>query len=160
MAGDLRRSDPRAERHRSFHQQRVRLGHRRRVLSTPTQTARDLRRQRAHAMTHRSDREDHACEGTDLCPRSDRSRPGAGHPGRSSEAAAPTFSACTPDTAMEMPVPWKSQNDFHRTLEISHRTRDSHISTAASRLSDQKTKTKKTKTRTLAAARGGVPCGG
>ena len=32
--------------------------------------------------------------------------------------------------AMEMPVRWKSQNDFHRTLEISHRTRDSHIPTA------------------------------
>jgi len=37
-------------------------------------------------------------------------------------------------TAAEMSVPWKSQNDFHRPLEISHSTRDSHISTAASRV--------------------------
>ena len=29
-------------------------------------------------------------------------------------------------TAVEMAPPWKSQNDFHRRLEISHRTRDSH----------------------------------
>jgi hypothetical protein len=35
-------------------------------------------------------------------------------------------------TAVEMAVPWKSQPDFHRTLEISHRARDSHIPTAAS----------------------------
>jgi hypothetical protein len=34
--------------------------------------------------------------------------------------------------AMEMPVPWKSQNDFHRTLEISHGTRDSHTPTSHS----------------------------
>jgi len=33
-------------------------------------------------------------------------------------------------TAMEMALLWKSQNDFHRSLEISHSTRDSHISTA------------------------------
>ena len=32
--------------------------------------------------------------------------------------------------AVEMPLPWKSQNDFHRSLEISPRTRDSHIPTA------------------------------
>jgi hypothetical protein len=32
--------------------------------------------------------------------------------------------------AMEMPRRWKSENDFHRRLEISHRTRDSHIPTA------------------------------
>ena len=32
--------------------------------------------------------------------------------------------------AVEMPRPWKSQNDFHRRLEISHSTRDSHIPTA------------------------------
>ena len=32
--------------------------------------------------------------------------------------------------AMEMTLLWKSQNDSHRSLEISHRTRDSHIPTA------------------------------
>ena len=32
--------------------------------------------------------------------------------------------------AVEMSRPWKSQNDFHSHLEISHRTRDSHIPTA------------------------------
>ena len=31
-----------------------------------------------------------------------------------------------------MPVLWKSQNDFHRTLESSHRTRASHIPTSRS----------------------------
>ena len=31
---------------------------------------------------------------------------------------------------MEMPLLWKSQTDFHNSLEISHRTRDSHIPTA------------------------------
>jgi len=39
-----------------------------------------------------------------------------------------------PYTAVEMTRAWKSQNDFHTRLEISHRTRDSHIPTAASRL--------------------------
>jgi len=34
------------------------------------------------------------------------------------------------DTAVEMARPWKSQNDFHRRLEISPRPRDSHISTS------------------------------
>ena len=33
--------------------------------------------------------------------------------------------------AMEMPALWKPQNGFHSALEISQRTRDSHISTAA-----------------------------
>src|SRR5262249_34249820 len=33
---------------------------------------------------------------------------------------------------VEMAVPWKSQNDSHRTLEIAHRTCDSHISTSRS----------------------------
>ena len=32
--------------------------------------------------------------------------------------------------AVEMTLLWKSQNDFHRSLEISHRTRDSHIPTS------------------------------
>src|SRR3990170_5642737 len=31
---------------------------------------------------------------------------------------------------MEMTSLWKPQNGFHRDLEISHRTRDSHIPTA------------------------------
>ena len=34
------------------------------------------------------------------------------------------------DAAMEMTRLWKSQNDFHSRLEISPRTRDSHIPTA------------------------------
>jgi len=34
------------------------------------------------------------------------------------------------DAAMEMTRLWKSQNDFHSRLEISHRPRDSHIPTA------------------------------
>jgi len=38
----------------------------------------------------------------------------------------------TPETAVEMTRPWTAQTDFHRRLEISHSTRDSHISTAAS----------------------------
>lgn len=32
--------------------------------------------------------------------------------------------------AMEMPALWKPQNGFHSALEISQRTRDSHIPTA------------------------------
>jgi hypothetical protein len=36
----------------------------------------------------------------------------------------------TIDATMEMTLLWKSQNDFHSSLEISHRTRDSHIPTA------------------------------
>jgi hypothetical protein len=38
---------------------------------------------------------------------------------------------------------WKSQNDSHTCLEISHRTRDSHISTSRFRLVKGKKKTKK-----------------
>jgi hypothetical protein len=34
------------------------------------------------------------------------------------------------DAAMEMARLWKSPNDFHSRLEISHSTRDSHIPTA------------------------------
>ena len=34
------------------------------------------------------------------------------------------------ETATEMPALWKPQNGFHSALEISHRTRDSHIPTA------------------------------
>ena len=34
------------------------------------------------------------------------------------------------DTAVEMPAPWKPQTGFHRALEISRRTRDSHIPTS------------------------------
>src|SRR5580704_12043097 len=53
-----------------------------------------------------------------------------------------------------MSGPWKSQNDFHRPLEISHTTRDFHIPTAAHRLA---TKTKRQNENT---ARGLVPCPG
>ena len=38
---------------------------------------------------------------------------------------------------MEMPARWKPQNGFHSALEISHSTRDSHISTAAPCVSQQ-----------------------
>ena len=34
---------------------------------------------------------------------------------------------------MEMAAAWKPQNGFHTALEISHRPRDSHISTGAHR---------------------------
>jgi len=37
-------------------------------------------------------------------------------------------------TAVEMTSLWKPQNGFHRDLEISHRTRDSHIPTSRSSL--------------------------
>src|SRR5262249_21344815 len=40
---------------------------------------------------------------------------------------------------VEMTRLWKSHNDFHRRLEISHRPRDSHIPTSRSR-ADGKTK--------------------
>ena len=51
-------------------------------------------------------------------------------------------SARPPKTAVEMARLWKPQNDFHSRLEISHRTRDSHIPTAACLISIR-TKTKK-----------------
>jgi hypothetical protein len=35
----------------------------------------------------------------------------------------------TANTAVEMTPLWKSQDDFHRRLQISQRTRDSHIPT-------------------------------
>jgi hypothetical protein len=46
--------------------------------------------------------------------------------------ARPTtgMSTAAGDAAVEMPLLWKSQNDFHRSLGISHRTGDSHIPTA------------------------------
>ena len=37
---------------------------------------------------------------------------------------------------VEMAAAWKPQNGFHTTLEISHRPRDSHISTGAHRCGD------------------------
>ena len=37
-----------------------------------------------------------------------------------------------PKRAVEMTRSWKSQNDFHIRLEISHTTRDSHIPTSPS----------------------------
>ena len=55
-------------------------------------------------------------------------------------AHANTRSAHAPKTAMEMARLWKSENDFHSRLEISHRTRDFHIPTAASRISITKNK--------------------
>jgi hypothetical protein len=40
------------------------------------------------------------------------------------------FASASRRTAVEMSVPWKSQNDFHRTLEISYQNEDFHIPTA------------------------------
>jgi hypothetical protein len=60
------------------------------------------------------------------------------------------ISSPPPRTAVEMTRLWKSQNDFHSRLEISHSTRDSHIPTAASLMPIRP----KTKTRTRYAA----PC--
>src|SRR5713101_3400352 len=60
---------------------------------------------------------------------------------RSSSPTQARESARLPKTAVEMTRLWKSQNDFHSRLEISHRTRDSHIPTTAFLLSiDQKNK--------------------
>jgi hypothetical protein len=48
--------------------------------------------------------------------------------------------------AMEMALLWKSQNDFHSSLEISPGARDSHIPTADPRhMLGLKTKTTETK---------------
>ncbi len=63
---------------------------------------------------------------------------------RSSSPTPARESARPPKTAVEMTRLWKSQNDFHSRLEISHRTRDSHIPTAAFLMSIRT----KTKTRT------------
>mgnify|MGYP001609412803 CR=1 FL=1 len=44
---------------------------------------------------------------------------------------------CEMKTAMEMTSLWKPKSGFHRDLEISHRTRDSHIPTADHPLSQK-----------------------
>lgn len=98
-------------------------------------------------MTPRSRRDDHTDRGGARPLTPIRSRV-LSLPVPSSFAAATGFWRTTPDTVVEMSVPWKSQNDFHRPLEISHRTRDFHIPTAES-FSKRK---KKTKTRTGQAA--------
>ena len=50
--------------------------------------------------------------------------------------ASPEFRSrarnATTKTAVEMPSLWKPKSGFHRDLEISHRTRDSHIPTSRS----------------------------
>jgi hypothetical protein len=48
------------------------------------------------------------------------------------------------DTAMEMARPWTAQNAVHRRLEISHTTRDFHMSTAAP-FQEERSTTKSTK---------------
>ena len=61
-------------------------------------------------------------------------------PGASSTFNRDTIRGRTPrheQSAMEMSALWKPQNGFHSTLEISHSTRDSHISTAAPCVSQQ-----------------------
>ena len=65
------------------------------------------------------------------CPRTNDRRAGPGllSPDFAS-GAADAESTGEPNAAVEMSVLWKSQNDFHRTLEISHSTRDSHIPTS------------------------------
>jgi hypothetical protein len=53
-----------------------------------------------------------------------------GLPTRSRAPRSPVITAPTGNRAMEMPALWKPQNGFHSALEISPRTRDSHIPTA------------------------------
>jgi hypothetical protein len=63
---------------------------------------------------------------------------------RSSSPTSRHLAVLARHTAVEMTRAWKSQNDFHTRLEISHRTRDSHIPTAASRFLFRRTETKDT----------------
>jgi hypothetical protein len=65
------------------------------------------------------------------CPRSDEQQAGQG---LVSPLARPKEVTTKRNTraAVEMTLLWKSQNDSHRSLEISHRTRDSHIPTSRS----------------------------
>ena len=108
-------------------------------LSAATQTVPDPRRQAGRAMTRRSIREDHADRRDGQIPdRDPTARPRASGAVELARIGGVSFQ--TLDAAVEMPVPWKSQNDFHRTLEISHRTRDSHIPTADSVLRRRKDK--------------------
>ena len=68
------------------------------------------------------------------CPRNDDQ-----HPAQSLPSAVFTGQGGDDENetraAVEMTLLWKSQNDFHRSLEISHRTRDSHIPTSRSSFS-------------------------
>jgi hypothetical protein len=52
-----------------------------------------------------------------------------------------------PKMAMQMTAPWKPQYGFHRALEISQRTRDSHIRTAKTRFDLVVLKERRTDTR-------------
>src|SRR5437667_12397646 len=53
-----------------------------------------------------------------------------------------------PKMAMQMPALWKPRNGFHRALEISQRTRDSHIRTATTRfVEERRTEYQRTTTR-------------
>ena len=47
-------------------------------------------------------------------------------------------------TAVEMTSLWKPKNGFHRDLEISHKTRDSHIPTSRSSSDGTQTKNRRT----------------
>ena len=57
-----------------------------------------------------------------------------------------------------MAVLWTSQNDFHRTLEISPRTRDSHIPTARTSFSFRHKKNKKKRSDHLSKKSGQITC--
>ena len=99
-------------------------------------------------MTPRSDRDDRGDRGDTLArDRNPIARPGASGTVELRPGGRPF--RLRPRTAMEMSVPWKSQNDFHRPLEISHRTRDSHISTADPRCVTRTTKDTNTGAGTL-----------
>jgi hypothetical protein len=91
-------------------------------------------------MTGRSCRKHHADRGGTRPWALIRSRV-LSHAVQSSLAAATGFSAHTARHGVEMSVPWKSQNDFHRPLEISHSTRDFHIPTAGSFFEEKKKNT-------------------
>jgi hypothetical protein len=57
--------------------------------------------------------------------------------GTASPEFRPRARGATVKTAVEMPSLWKPKSGSHRDLEISHRTRDSHIPTAAHPLSQK-----------------------
>ena len=62
------------------------------------------------------------------------------HAGKGTASPLSARSRATAKTAVEMTSLWKPQNGFHKDLEISPRTRDSHIPTADSMWRKKKTK--------------------
>ena len=82
-------------------------------------------------MRRRSDRTEAIGRGSEIPTTAPIARPAV--TGAVELAHSDTPGRPEPMTTMEMTRAWKSQNDFHTRLEISHTTRDSHIPTAASR---------------------------